>query len=418
MSYVNLKYKPKASDLVCEFYLEPAGCTAKFAADNVAAESSVGTWTDVKTSKPYVAKLGAKVFRIKRHGKGAMIKVAYPLDLFEYDNVPEIMSSIAGNIFGMKIVKNLRLEDVHLSKEIIKSFKGPAFGIAGIRKVLKVRKRPLVGTIVKPKLGLRTADHANVAYEAWLGGCDIVKDDENLSGQKFNPFLQRLKKTLKMRDRAEKETGERKVYMINVTAETNEMIKRAKLVKQHGGRYAMVDIITCGFSALQTLRNADLGLVLHGHRAMHAAMTRNKKHGISMLTIAKLIRMIGLDQLHTGTIIGKLEGGKEIIDIDQELREPNIKEHHNILKQSWFGLKPVFPVSSGGLQPAHVPKLVEYFGKDLIIQMGGGIHGHPGGTRAGATAARQAIDAVMDNTSLKKHAETHDELAVALKVWC
>lgn len=418
MPYVNLNYKPKASDIVCEFYMEPArDITIWFAAENVAAESSVGTWTDVKTSKPYVARLGAKVYKIKRHGKGAYIKVAYPVDLFEYDNVPEIMSSIAGNIFGMKVVKNLRLEDVHLSKEIIKSFKGPKFGIKGIRKLLRVKKRPLVGTIVKPKLGLHTADHAKVAYDAWVGGCDIVKDDENLSAQKFNPFRQRLIQTLKMRNKAEKETGEKKVYMINVTAETKEMIKRAKMAKEHGSEYIMVDIITCGFSALQTLRNEDLGLVLHGHRAMHAAMTRNKKHGISMLTISKLIRLIGLDQLHTGTIVGKLEGGKEIIDIDQELREKKIKEHHNILQQDWFHLKPVFPVSSGGLHPGHVPKLVQYFGKDLIMQFGGGVHGHPDGTTAGTRAVRQAVEAVMKNTSLERYAKNHKELAEALKKW-
>jgi len=419
MSYVNLKYKPAPSDLICEFYVEPArGRTVKFAAENIAAESSIGTWTDVSTSKPYIKKLAAHVFSIRKHENGFLVKIAYPLELFEYNNIPQILSSVAGNIFGMKVVNNLRLDDMHLSKEIVKSFRGPKFGIAGVRKLLKVKNRPLLGTIVKPKLGLRTEDHAKVAYDAWSGGCDIVKDDENLSNQKFNQFEKRLTQTLKMRDRAERETGERKVYMINVTAETNEMIRRARLVKKHGGEYAMVDIITSGFSSLQTLRNADIGLVLHGHRAMHAALTRNKRHGISMLVIAKLIRLIGLDQLHTGTIIGKLEGGKEIIDIDQELRSKRIKEHHDVLQQDWFGLKPVFPVCSGGLHPGHVPKLVKFFGKDIIIQMGGGIHGNKLGSRLGAVSARQAIDAVMNNISLENYAKTHPELKSTLNQFC
>ena len=169
--------------------------------------------------------------------------------------MPNILSSVAGNVFGLKALKNLRLLDIQMPKALISSFKGPAFGIAGIRKLLKVPKRPLVGTIIKPKLGLNTKDHAKVAYDAWSGGCDIVKDDENLSSQKFNPFEERLAQTLESRDKAQKETGERKVYMINITAETNLMIKRAESVLAQGGEYVMVDILTCGWSALQTLRD-------------------------------------------------------------------------------------------------------------------------------------------------------------------
>ncbi len=146
--------------------------------------------------------------------------------------MPNILSSVAGNVFGLKALKNLRLLNIEFPKQLLGSFKGPAFGIAGIRKLLKVPKRPLVGTIIKPKLGLKTEDHAKVAYEAWLGGCDVVKDDENLSSQKFNPFQERLTKTLESRDKAQAETGERKVYMINITAETETMLKRAQTVRR------------------------------------------------------------------------------------------------------------------------------------------------------------------------------------------
>ncbi|MFH0832409.1 MAG: type III ribulose-bisphosphate carboxylase [Candidatus Aenigmatarchaeota archaeon] len=397
MSYVDLNYKPK-QDIVCDFYAEPSN---RKTCEAIAAESSIGTWTDVATAKPYVKKLAAKVFSIDKN----RIKIAYPIELFEYDNVPQILSSVAGNIFGMKAVNNLRLEDIHLPEKIVRSYDGPKFGIAGIRKILRVRKRPLVGTIVKPKLGLNTKDHAKVAYDAWIGGCDIVKDDENLSNQRFNPFKARVIETLRMRDHAEKETGERKVYMPNVTAETKEMLRRAAFVKKNNGEYVMVDIITCGFSSLQSLRNQDLNLVIHAHRAMHAAITRNKKHGISMLVIAKLARLIGVDQLHTGTIVGKLEGGKEVIDIDNEL------------KKKWYRIKPTFPVCSGGLSPLHVPQLMKFFGRDIIIQMGGGIHGHPSGTLAGARAVRQAVDATMSGASLKDYSKKHHELAAALQKW-
>jgi ribulose-bisphosphate carboxylase large chain len=415
--YIDLRYKPNRNDLVCEFRLEPAaGVGFRKAAEAVAGESSIGTWTDVKSSKPYVGRLAARVFEIKK----PFIKVAYPIELFEPDNVPQILSSVAGNIFGMKIVKNLRLEDINLPDKAVRSFEGAKFGIRGVRELLGVKERPLVGTIIKPKLGLRTADHAKVAYDAWLGGCDIVKDDENLSSQGFNPFRKRVMQTLKAGRVAEEKTGESKIYMPNITAETKEMLKRAGFVKEHGGRYIMIDIMTTGWSALQTLRNADLGLVIHAHRAMHAAITRNPRHGISMLVVAKLARLIGVDQIHIGTIIGKMEGERaDIVEIEQQIEKRIIKPHSDThaLGEEWMNLKPVFAVCSGGLHPGHVPKLVKMLGKDIIIQMGGGIHGHTNGTHAGAAAARQAVDAVMDGTSLQTYAKTHKELAVALKKW-
>src|SRR3989338_8651745 len=177
IDFLNLKYKPKSSDLICLFRVEPNKVSLKEASENVALESSVGTWDEVSTEKEYMKKLGAKVFSIR----GNFVKIAYPSGLFEKGNAPNILSSIAGNIFGMKIVKNLRLEDIKIPKEILNSFKGPHFGISRIRKMMKVKNRPFLGTIIKPKLGLKTRDHVKVAYDAWLGGCDIVKDDENLA---------------------------------------------------------------------------------------------------------------------------------------------------------------------------------------------------------------------------------------------
>jgi ribulose-bisphosphate carboxylase large chain len=263
-----------------------------------------------------------------------------------------------------------------------------------------------VGTIIKPKLGLTTVDHAKVAYEAWVGGCDIVKDDENLSNQRFNPFEDRVIKTLESRDRAEEETGERRVYLANITAETEEMLSRAEFVLNHGGEYVMVDIITCGFSALQTLREQDFNLIIHGHRAGHAAFTKNSKHGISMGVIAKIARIMGVDQLHVGTVVGKMF----------ETRE-EVAENCEALKEEMSGLKRVLPVASGGLHPGLVPALIEFFGEDSVIQAGGGIHGHRDGTVAGARAMRQAVDATLKDISLREYAKEHRELQTALQIW-
>ena len=399
---MNPKYTPKESDVICTFYVEPEGISMEEAAGGVAAESSIGTWTELTTEKPYVEELAARVFGIE----GNNARIAYPVELFELGNFPNILSSISGNVFGLRALRNLRLNDIQFPKKIIDSFKGPKYGVEGIRGLLKVHDRPLVGTIIKPKLGLKTSDHARVAYEAWIGGCDIVKDDENLSSQAFNPFEERVIRTLEARDKAEREAGEKKVYMVNITAETNEMLKRAEFVTKHGGEYVMVDILTCGFAALQTLRDRDFDLVIHAHRAGHAAFTKNPKHGISMQVIAKVARMIGVDQLHVGTVVGKMSETREEVD-----------ENCRVLREKLNHMKTVLPVASGGLHPGLVPALIGFFGRDFVIQAGGGIHGHPEGTISGAKAMRQSMEATLRGISLNEYAKTHKELLSALQTW-
>jgi ribulose-bisphosphate carboxylase large chain len=402
LDFVDLTYQPKETDLLCTFHVEPDGITLTEAAGGVAAESSVGTWTELTTEMPYVKRLAAHVYDIE----GNTIKIAYPIELFEPANMPNILSSVAGNVFGLKALKNLRLLDMKLPKLLTESFKGPAYGLTGIRELLKIPERPLVGTIIKPKLGLSTKDHSRVAYEAWLGGCDIVKDDENLSSQKFNPFDDRLTQTLEGRDKAQSETGERKVYMVNITGDTNLMLERAQKVVDQGGEYIMIDILTCGWAALQTLRDQNFKLVIHAHRAGHAAFTKNTRHGISMRPIAVVARIIGVDQLHVGTVVGKMSETKtEVLD--------NI----DACKAELNGLKPVMPVASGGLYPQLVPALLETFGNDVVIQAGGGVHGHPMGSIAGAKAMRQAVDAVLEDETLEEYAKKHSELYHALKQW-
>ncbi|MCK5670445.1 ribulose-bisphosphate carboxylase large subunit, partial [Candidatus Bathyarchaeota archaeon] len=262
------------------------------------------------------------------------------------------------------------------------------------------------GTIVKPKLGLVVKDHAKVAYESWLGGCDVVKDDENLSSQKFNPFEDRVTETLAARDRAESETGEKKVYLINVTAELEVMKERAQFVQDAGGRYMMIDILTTGWSSLQTMRDAGFDLIIHAHRAGHAAYTRSQVHGINMVVLARVSRLLGADQLHVGTAVGKMAETKEEV-------LANVKA----CIETMGDIKPVLPVASGGLHPGMVTKLVEYFGNDVVIQAGGGIHGHPDGTVKGAMALRQAVDAAVAGISLEEYAKTHVELGKALTQW-
>ncbi len=396
--FVHPEYEPE-NDLICEYAIESSE-PFKRAAGAVAAESSIGTWDpNLTTMKPRIEKLGAKVFAID----GDTVKIAYPLDLFELSNVSQIFSSIAGNVFGMDVVDNLRLLDVTIPDQMLQKYRGPRFGIFGVRKLLNVKKRPLTGTIVKPKLGLNPEEHSTTAYNAWVGGIDLVKDDENLTNMTFSKFEERVTKTLEMQDRAEEETGEKKAYMPNITAPYKKMRKRADFVADMGGKYVMVDILTVGWSAFQEIAKYTK-LAIHGHRAMHATFTRNELHGIRMIVIAKFARLLGADQLHTGGVVGKMEGEKEeIVEINNALCSGSMKK--------------TFPVASGGLHPGCVEKLIDVLGTDIVIQAGGGIHAHPQGSKHGARAMRQAVDGVMNGYSLKDYAADHGELQRAIERW-
>lgn len=414
--FVDFSYAPAKDDLICLYYFEPAkGMSAKEAAGRIASESSAGTWTTLHKLPERVEKIKARAFHID----GKYVKVAYPLELWEPGNAPQLLSGIAGNIFGMKALSNLKLIDASLPKKYISSYKGAHHGITGIRDLLKVKKRPVTGAVPKPKIGFSAAEHANVAYETWMGGFDLVKDDENLTSPSFNRFEDRVARMAKLRDRAEKETGEQKDALLNITGETKMMMQRAKLLHDSGFRFAMIDVVTCGTAAVQTLRDecSDLGLAIHAHRAMHAAFDRNPKHGISMYFIAKLMRLIGVDEIHVGTAIGKLVGTKkEVVDIADMLRLRSL-ESGTMLQQDWGKIKPVLPVSSGGLHPGLVPVVMNILGNDCTLLVSGGIHGHPEGTRAGATAVMQAIEATLDGIDLRQYAVDHKELNQALEKW-
>jgi ribulose-bisphosphate carboxylase large chain len=416
--FVELDYAPAKDDLICLYYFEPAkGISAKEAIGRIASESSAGTWTTLHKVPERVEKIKARAFELN----GNYVKVAYPIDLWEPGNAPQLESGVAGNIFGMKALRNLRLIDISLSGKYIKSYKGPAFGVRGIRSILKVEKRPITGAVPKPKIGFSAKEHAKIAYETWMGGFDLVKDDENLTSTSFNRFEERVEHMAKLREKAEANTGERKDALLNITGETKEMIRKVKFLNEHGFRLAMIDVVTCGTSAVQTMRDecGDLGIAIHAHRAMHAAFDRNPRHGISMYFLAKIMRLIGVDEIHTGTAIGKLVGTKkEVIGIADMLRCSSTKTNTKaMLAQDWGSIKPVLPVSSGGLHPGLVPEVMHILGNDCTLLVSGGIHGHPAGTRAGARAVMQAIKATMDGTDLIEYAKTHAELRQALDKW-
>ena len=325
------------------------------AAEAVAGESSIGSWADLGTLKLKVAnRLKATVFYLNQKQK--IIKIAYPLDLFELGSIPQFLSSVGGNIFSMKAVKNLRLMDVEFPEKYIRSFQGPGFGIEGIMKYLKIQNRIILGSIIKPKVGLDPDEQAELSYALWTNGIDLVKDDENLTSMTFNNFYDRARKVLKALKKAEKITGAKKIYSCNITAPPDEMLQRAQFVKKNGGKCVMVDIVSVGIGNVQYLRKQKLGLIIHGHRAGHSTFSRNPKHGISMLVLAKLSRLAGIDQLHTGTVVGKMDGSaEEVLSINEILREDF--GHYHVLRENWSKIKPCLPIASGGMHPGLLPKI-------------------------------------------------------------
>jgi ribulose-bisphosphate carboxylase large chain len=415
-------YDPSDTDLLCAFRIRPApGVGMIEAAAAVAAESSTGTWTEVWSNE--LTDLGyykAKVYRIEED----VAYVAYPMDLFEENSIVNVMSSIVGNVFGFKAVSALRLEDMRIPVALVKTFPGPNVGIYDERARLNKWGRPLLGGTVKPKLGLSAKDYATIIYECLVGGLDTTKDDENMNSQPFNRWRDRFLYGIDAVKRAEAESGEAKGHFFNVTASsTEEALRRLEAIAAQGSRYVMYDFLTAGFAASADVfkRAGELGVMVHCHRAMHAVFTRQKDHGIHMRVIAKWLRLVGGDHLHTGTVVGKLEGSRQetlgIIDLLRERVTPQDRARGVFFDQDFAGLKAVWPVASGGIHVLNIPDLHAIYGNDAFWLFGGGTHGHPRGSRAGARANRVATEAIAAGKTLEEAARGCPELREAMELW-
>jgi len=378
------------------------------AAEEICKEESVGTWTELKTLEPEIQKrLSADVIELDEESK--TVTIAYSIDEYSHEpgGIPQLLSFVAGNLFGLSLLKHVRLVDIELPSTIVKLYQGPKFGIEGVRNLIGVKKRPLIGTIIKPKIGLSPKEQAEVFYKAARGGIDFGKDDENLVNQAFCPLLERTRQIAEAIDKVKEETGRKVYYAINVTTRADRIVEVAEDALSNDATCLMVDMLCAGYAAIRALaEDGKINVPLHIHRAGHAAFTEDPHHGITMLVLAKLARLAGGDQLHTGTVVGKMKGTKE-----------EVIQTNDFLKNEWFGLKNVFPVASGGVHPLLIPRIVGLLGRDIVIQAGGGVHGHPGGTEAGAKALKQALDAVLQTIPLEEYAEDHKELREAVEKW-
>jgi len=406
MGYWDGDYHPKDTDIIALFRISPQeGVDPIEAAAAVAGESSTATWTVVWTDRLTACEnYRAKAYRVDPvpGAPGQYFSyIAYDLALFEEGSIANLTASIIGNVFGFKPLKALRLEDMRIPVAYLKTFQGPPTGIVVERERLDKFGRPLLGATTKPKLGLSSKNYGRVVYEALRGGLDFVKDDENINSQPFMHWRDRFLYCMEAVNKASAATGEVKGHYLNVTAATMEdMYERADFAKQLGSCIVMIDLVI-GYTAIQSMakwaRRNDM--ILHLHRAGHGTYTRQKTHGVSFRVIAKWMRMAGVDHIHAGTVVGKLEGDPNVIKgIYSICRDSFTKQNLEqgvFFDQDWAGLRKLMPVASGGIHAGQMHQLITYLGEDVVLQFGGGTIGHPGGIQAGATANRVALEVMI-----------------------
>lgn len=405
MGYYDADYTPKPTDILCAFRIVPQeGIEPIEAAAAVAGESSTATWTVVWTDRLTAHEhYQAKAYRVDPvPGTDQYIAyIAYDLDLFEEGSIANLTSSIIGNVFGFKALKSLRLEDMRIPPHYTKTFQGPPHGIIMEREYLNKYGRPLLGATVKPKLGLSARNYGRVVYEALQGGLDFTKDDENINSQPFMRWRDRFLFCMEGVNKAQAMTGEIKGHYLNVTAGTmEEMYERADFAKELGSVIIMIDL-TIGYTAIQSMSRwaRKNGLILHLHRAGHSTYTRQKTHGVSFRVISKWMRLAGVDHIHAGTVVGKLEGDpSNVKGYYTTLREDKIDANPMLglyFEQDWASMPGTMPVASGGIHAGQIHQLLHLLGEDVVLQFGGGTIGHPDGIAQGAAANRIAVEAMI-----------------------
>jgi ribulose-bisphosphate carboxylase large chain len=333
----------------------------------------------------------------------AIIKVSWPAANFGY-NLPVLISTLQGNLYELRQFTGLKLLEIDFPDHYVNHFRGPKFGVAGCRKLTGVTGRPLVGTIIKPSIGLAPMQTSALVHTLGNAGIDFIKDDELLSSSSNSTFEDRVAAVMKVINRIADNTGKKIMYAFNISGEMDEMLERYDTIVKAGGTCAMISINSVGIAA--TKKIGERGeLAIHAHRNGWGMLTRHPLLGIDFRAYQKLWRLAGVDQLHVNGIQNKF----------WETDDSVVRSIESCLQPVGNG-QPVLPVVSSGqwggqaFETWRRTKTV-----DLLYMAGGGIMAHPLGAAAGVKALQQAWRAAVDGLSLEEAVKTYPEFAKSVQ---
>ncbi len=408
--YANLSLKEEdliagGKHVLCAYIMKPKKGFGGYleTAAHFAAESSTGTNVEVSTTDDFTRGVDAIVYEIDEARE--IMKIAYPIELFDRNIIDgramlaSFLTLTIGNNQGMGDVEYGKMHDFYVPPAFMRLFDGPS---TTIRDLWRVLGRPvvdggfIVGTIIKPKLGLRPKPFADACYDFWLGG-DFIKNDEPQGNQVFAPYKEMVKAVNEAMIRAQDKTGMPKLFSFNITADDHyEMLARGEYILETFGENAdhvafLVDGYVAGPAAITTARRAFPKQYLHYHRAGHGAVTSpQSKRGYTAFVLSKMARLQGASGIHTGTMgFGKMEG--EPADKLMAYMITDDSADGPFYHQEWQGMNPTTPIISGGMNALRMPGFFENLGhSNLIMTAGGGAFGHIDGGAAGAISLRQA----------------------------
>ena len=378
------------------------------AADIIAGEQSSGTFVAIPGEDEALKARAAATWQITplnepctAPNKRYLLKLSWPLQNLGA-SLPNLLATVAGNLYELKHVAKLRLLDIELPDEFAAAYPGPAFGIAGTRKLAGVATGPLVGTIIKPSVGLSADGTTEFVDQLCAAGVDFIKDDELQADGPSCPFDERARKVMNVINRHADRSGKKVMYAFNLTGELDEMKRRHDLVLSLGGTLTMLSLNSVGLTGFNAFRK-HAQLPIHAHRNGWGYL----KDGWSYIAYQKLWRLAGADQMHVNGLSNKFqETDESVIASARECFVPLFKH------------KPctVMPVFSSGQTVNQAPGTwAALQSTDLIYLAGGGLFAHPGGIAAGVAALRQSWEAAMNNVPLEVAAKTHRELREALE---
>ena len=338
----------------------------------------------------------------------AHVRVAFPVANIG-TNLPTLAATVSGNLYDLGEVTGLKLIDVALPQAYRDRFEQPTMGVAGTRRATDVHDRPLFGTIIKPNVGMRSHEIADVVELLCEAGIDFIKDDEVCANPDHAPINERVPAVM-ARVRAHRDrTGKHVMVAFNITDETDAMRRHAELVEREGGSCVMASLNWCGLSGVQTLRRAT-GLAVHGHRNGYGALARHPALGIGFDAYQALYRLAGVDHMHVHGIGGKFS------DAADEVKSAARRCLQPLAADASGDGDIVMPAFSSGQWAGTLPVTLDAAGSaDFMFMAGGGILAHPDGPAAGIHSLRQAWDALCDGRTLESAASSQSELAAALR---